>query len=64
MGVDKTFKNYWCIVHPNGEPQMHTLNPYRRGCIEDFRKETNFMWQDLTEIGWSVKKVNVTITEV
>jgi len=64
MGVEKTFKNYWCIVHPNGLPLLYTFQSTRKYCIAYFMQEDSMTWAEYQKLGWSVKKVNVTITEV
>ncbi|URM37166.1 hypothetical protein [Flavobacterium anhuiense] len=56
-------KVMYAIVDIFGEVEPRTLNYQRKGAIKTFLDGSNMTWKQCSDIGWSVEKVNVSISK-
>lgn len=54
---------YIC-VHPNGTGWEHTVSWQRKDAIKKLQGDGKTTWKQCLKIGWSCKKVHLTIIEL
>ncbi|PUZ25036.1 hypothetical protein DCC81_12035 [Chitinophaga parva] len=56
----KKSKIGWAIKNKHGDLLIHTIEPYRKMCIEEFTRINKQTWPDLKKLGAQCVKVKIT----